>query len=110
MNVGHSVALVVTFALTMAALRFMPFLIFNDKRPIPKPIAYLGRVLPFAVMGMLIVYCFKNVKVTAMPFGLPEVIASAVVVALHIWKRNTLLSILVGTVSYMLLIRFIGNI
>lgn len=103
----HSIILIAVFALGVAALRFMPFLIFSDKRPIPKPILYLGRALPAAVMGMLIVYCFKNVSVTKMPFGLPELIASALVVVLHIWKKNTLISILAGTVSYMLLIRFV---
>lgn len=103
----HSFILIAVFALGVAALRFMPFLIFSDKRPIPKPILYLGRALPAAVMGMLIVYCFKNVSVTKMPFGLPELIASALVAVLHIWKKNTLISILAGTVSYMLLIRFV---
>lgn len=107
MNIGHSIVLIAVFALGVAALRFMPFWIFSDKRPIPKPILYLGRALPAAVMGMLIIYCFKNVNVTAMPFGLPELIASALVVVLHLWKRNTLLSILAGTVGYMLLIRFV---
>lgn len=107
MNVGHSILLIAVFALGVAALRFMPFLIFSDKRPIPKPILYLGRALPAAVMGMLIIYCFKNVSVTAKPFGLPELIASALTVVLHLWKKNTLISILAGTVSYMLLIRFL---
>lgn len=103
----YSVILVAIFALGVAALRFMPFLIFNDKRPIPKPVLYLGRALPAAVIGMLIVYCFKNVNFTGAPFGIPELIASALVVGLHLWKRNTLISILVGTVSYMLLIHFV---
>lgn len=107
MNIGHSIILIAVFALGVAALRAMPFLIFSDKRPIPKPILYLGRALPAAVMGMLIVYCFKNVSLKAMPFGLPELIASALVVVLHLWKKNTLISILAGTVSYMLLIRFV---
>ena len=107
MNTVHSIALIAVFVLGVAALRFMPFLIFNGKKPIPKAVLYLGRVLPFAMIGMLLVYCFKTVKITSAPFGLPELIASALVVALHLWKRNTLLSILGGTVSYMLLIRFV---
>lgn len=107
MNVGHSIALIAVFALGVAALRFMPFLIFSDKRPIPKPILYLGRALPSAVIGMLIIYCVKNVSFVKLPFGLPELIAGGLTTVLHLWKRNTLISILVGTVSYMLLIRFV---
>ena len=103
----HSIILVAVFALGVAALRFMPFLIFSDKRPIPKPVLYLGRALPAAVMGMLIIYCFKDVPVTQKPFGLPELIASAIVVVLHVWKKNTLISILAGTASYMLLVQFV---
>lgn len=100
----HQILLVAVFAIGVCLLRFMPFLIFGGKRPIPQLVLYLGRVLPFAMIGMLIVYCYKDVQSF---FGLPEIIASALVVALHLWKRNTLLSILVGTVSYMLLVQFV---
>lgn len=68
-------------------------------------VQYLGKVLPPAVIGMLVVYCFKSMRLTAFPFGLPELIAGAVVVLLHIWKRNNLLSIGVGTVLYMVLVQ-----
>ena len=103
----HSIIMVAVFALGVAALRFMPFLFFGGKRAIPKPILYLGRALPAAVMGMLIIYCYKDVAVTAKPFGLPELISSALVVGLHLWKKNALISILAGTVSYMLLVQFV---
>ena len=100
----HSILMVAIFAGGVALLRFMPFLIFGGKRPIPKLVLYLGRVLPFAMIGMLIVYCYKDVQ---SHYGLPELIASGLVVGLHLWKHNTLLSILVGTVSYMLLVQFV---
>ena len=100
----HRILLVAVFAIGVGLLRFMPFLIFGGKRPVPRLVLYLGRVLPFAMIGMLIVYCYKDVKSW---FGLPELIASALVVILHLWKRNTLLSILVGTVSYMLLVQLV---
>ena len=87
--------------------RFLPFLIFPASRPTPKYIQYLGKVLPYAVIGLLVVYCFKGVSVTEPPFGLPELIGAAVVAGLHLWKRNMLLSIGVGTVVYMLLVQLV---
>ncbi len=94
-------------ALVTIALRFLPFFIFGENRQTPPLIAYLGQVLPYAIMGMLVVYCLKDVSLTAAPFGLPELMGCAVVAALHVWKRNTLLSIGGGTVCYMLLIQFV---
>ena len=93
-------------AAVTAAVRFLPFLIFG-KRKTPAFVSYLGRVLPCAVMGMLVVFCFKNLSLFSSPFGLPELVAGAIVVGLHAWRRNTLLSILAGTVSYMLLVQFV---
>ena len=86
---------------------FLPFLIFNGKRKTPEIVAYLGKVLPYSIMGMLVIYCFKSISVTAAPYGLPEIIAGASVVMLHRWKRNTLLSIVIGTIVYMVLIQFV---
>ena len=94
-------------ALVTIALRFLPFFIFGENRQTPPLIAYLGQVLPYAIMGMLVVYCLKDVSLTAAPFGLPELMGCAVVAALHVWKRNTLLSIGGGTVCYMLLVQFV---
>ena len=98
--------MILVMAAVTAALRFLPFLVFR-RRETPAFISYLGRALPCAVMGMLVVFCFKNVSLTAAPFGIPELIASAIVVGLHAWRRNTLLSILVGTASYMLMVQLI---
>jgi len=94
-------------ALVTAGLRFAPFLIFGNGKQPPAIITYLGKVLPFAIMGMLVVYCMKDVAFTAAPFGAPEAIGCVVVALLHIWKRNTLLSIGAGTVIYMLLVQFL---
>ena len=77
--------------------RFLPFIIFRENREAPKFVQYLGNVLPAAIFSMLVVYCLKDVKLTAAPFGIPEAIGCAAVALLHIWKRNTLLSIGAGT-------------
>ena len=103
----HSAALIAVMALVTAGLRFLPFFIFNEKRKTPQLITYLGKVLPYAIMGMLVVYCLKNVTPTVYPYALPELIGCAVVALLHIWKRNTLLSIGAGTLCYMLLVQVI---
>ena len=87
--------------------RFLPFILFPEKKNPPDLITYLGRTLPAAMMGLLIVYCLKGVSVTVAPFGIPELIAIAVIVGLHMWKSNTLLSIGGGTVIYMFLVQFV---
>ena len=104
---AHAAALVAVMALVTILLRFLPFLIFRKGRETPAYISYLGHVLPQAIIGMLVVYCLKDTSVTRAPFGLPELIASAAVVALQAWRRNSLVSILSGTVIYMALIQWI---
>ncbi|MCQ2484120.1 MAG: AzlD domain-containing protein [Clostridia bacterium] len=99
--------MVAVIALVTIALRFAPFLIFGGKKETPEIITYLGKVLPYAIMGMLVVFCLKGVTPLKFPYGLPELIASAVVVGLHVWKRNTLLSIIGGTACYMVLIQLV---
>lgn len=106
MTKTYALLTVAVIALVTALLRFLPFIIFRN-RETPRIISYLGRVLPYAVMGMLVVYCLKGVTLFSFPYGLPELIACLLVVFMHIWKRNTLLSILVGTVSYMVMIQLI---
>ena len=105
MNIAHSAAIVAAAVLVTACLRFAPFVIFGGSRKTPEVVRYLGGVLQYSIMGMLVVYCLRNVSVTAFPFALPEFIACAAVVLLHLWKRNTLLSIVAGTVIYMVLIQ-----
>ena len=103
----RSALIIAVVALVPIGLRFLPFLIFGENRKTPPIIAYLGQVLPYAIMGMLVVYCLKDVSLTAAPFGVPELIGCAVVALLHLWKRNTQLSIGAGTVSYMLLVQLV---
>ena len=103
----HDILLIVVSALVIAATRFLPFLIFGEKRKTPPIIEYLGTVLPCAIMGMLVVYCLKGISFLKSPYGLPELIACCVVAALHVWKRNSLLSIGGGTVCYMLLVQLV---
>ena len=103
----HDVWMIVVAVLVTAATRFSPFLIFRKKESTPAIITYLGQVLPCAIIGMLVVYCLKDIQFLRAPFGAPELIACGVVALLHIWKRNSLLSIGVGTVCYMLLVQLV---
>ncbi len=102
--------IVITIATVVAATmltRFLPFIIFPAEKPTPKYIVYLGRVLPPAIFGMLVIYCLKDVTVLSGSHGLPELISIAVVVGLHLWRRQMLLSIFAGTVCYMLLVQLV---
>ena len=99
-SVARSLVIIAAVAGTIFFTRLCP-----PGKPIPPVIQYLGKVLPPAVIGMLVIYCLKAVSITSYPYGLPEFIAVAVVILLHVWKRNNLLSIGVGTVLYMVLIQ-----
>lgn len=96
--------LVAVMALVTIALRFLPFLVFRKQTP--PYIAYLGKVLPTAIIGMLVIYCLKDVSFMSAPYGLPELLSVGCVVGIQVWKRNSILSILSGTAVYMALIRF----
>ena len=87
--------------------RFLPFLLFPSGKPTPKYIQYLGKVLPAAVFGMLVIYCLKEVNILSGNHGVPELIGILLVVLLHLWKRQMLLSIAGGTIVYMLLVQFL---
>ena len=101
----HSLALVAVITAVTILTRLLPFLLFGGKREPPALILELGRALPCAVMGMLVVYCLRSLDLTAAPFGAPEILAVAVCVGLHVWRRNTLLSIAGSTAVYMLLVQ-----
>ena len=105
LSAGSSFLIILLVALTTFATRVAPFLIFPKGKEIPKTIQYLGKVLTPAIIGMLVVYCLRNAAILSAPHGIPELIAVVVVAVLHIWKRNNLLSIGVGTVLYMVLIQ-----
>ena len=98
---------VAVIALVTALIRFLPFLIFNGSRKTPKLIEKLSKTLPYAIMAMLVVYCLKGVSFASMAGVVPRLIACVLVAALHVWKRNTLVSIVGGTVCYMLLVQLV---
>ena len=104
-DVGKSLAIIAVIATITAIFRFAPYLIF-PKNP-PKQILNLGKVLPHAVMGMLIVYCLKNISFITSPFGAPELLAMLFVVIVHKWRHNTLLSVAGGTLFYMLMVQVV---
>ena len=94
---------IITVAMVILATmltRFLPFLVFPEGKPTPKYIRYLGKVLPAAVFGLPIVYSLKNVSIFSGSHGIPEFLSIVLVVALHLWKRQMLLSIAGGTVCY----------
>lgn len=97
-----SAIIVAVMAAVSALLRFLPFVVFRKRTP--PYVAYLGRVLPPAIIGMLVVYCLKDVTVTAAPYGLPELIACLTVAAVQLWRRSSLWSILAGTAVYLVLV------
>ena len=101
----NAAVLIAIMAIVTMLLRFLPFIIFTKNTP--EYISYLGKVLPAALIGMLVIYCLKDVSVVDAPHGLPELIAALAVVGLQVWKRNSLLSILVGTFVYMLLVQLV---
>lgn len=106
MTTTYAVLTVVVIAAVTVALRFLPFAVFGRKKT-PELVRYLGRMLPFAIMGMLVVFCLRGISFSQAPHALPEMISCAVVILLHVWKRNTLLSIIGGTVCYMLLVQLV---
>ena len=106
-SVGRTLLIMITVAATVFFTRVFPFLFFPEGKKIPPMVQYLGNVLPPAVIGMLVVYCLKDVHVTSHSYGIPEAISVVTVVLLHLWKRNNLLSIGVGTVLYMFLVQVV---
>ena len=87
--------------------RVLPFVLFASNRKIPNYVNYLGKVLPYCMTGFLVIYCLKDVSFTNYPFGIAEIIAIVCVALLHIWKKKTILSIIGGTIIYMILVQFV---
>ncbi len=107
LSTGQALIMIFVAAFCTFATRLFPFVVFRGKKEVPRTVRFLGNTLPKAVMALLIVYSLKLTDFTTYPNGLPEIIAAAVVIALHIWKRNNLLSIGAGTVCYMVLVQFL---
>lgn len=107
MTLNQQIITISMVILATVITRFLPFIVFPAGKETPKFIKYLGKVLPAAVFGLLVVYCLKNVSIIDGSHGIPELIAIVCVVALHLWKRQMLLSIAGGTVIYMLLVQLV---
>lgn len=103
----QEIVIVAVLAIATMITRFLPFLIFPAGKKVPDYVEYLGKTLPYATMGLLVVYCLKGVNFTAVPYGLPEILAVAAIVVIHWWKGNSLLSIGAGTVFYMFLVQVV---
>lgn len=107
LNFIQSLIIVAMVALATQITRWTPFLVFSGSRKLPRVVEDLGRLLPPAMMGLLVVYCFKNVSWLSGSHGAPELLATAAVVGLHLWKKNVLLSIAGGTALYMVLLQVV---
>lgn len=107
MTLTQQIITIAICAIGTIITRFLPFVIFSPNRPVPKYVQYLGKALPPAIFGMLIVYCLKDVSIAGGSHGLPELIAIVFVVLLHLWQRKMLLSVAAGTICYMLLVQFV---
>lgn len=107
MTLTQQILTIFIIVLATMLTRFLPFLVFPADKPTPKYIQYLGKVLPSAVFGLLIIYCLKNVSIFSGSRGIPELISIALVIILHLWKRQMLLSIAGGTICYMLLVQLV---
>lgn len=107
MTLTQQIIIILMCSLGTMLTRFLPFIIFKDNKPTPEYIKYLGKALPGAVFGMLVVYCFKNVNIMVSNHGIPEAIAVVVTVGLHLWRKNMLISIAGGTIFYMILVQFV---
>ena len=107
MSFKHQIITVLVIILATVIMRFLPFILFPDNKPTPKFIHYLGKVLPAAVFGLLMIYALKNVSIFQGSHGIPELIGIVVTSAVHLWKKQMLLSISAGTICYMLLIQFV---
>lgn len=107
MSLTQQIITIAMVVLGTMITRFLPFLVFPSGKPTPKYIQYLGKVLPAAVFGLLVIYCLKNVSIFTGSHAIPEFLSIALVIVLHLWKRQMLLSIAGGTICYMLLVQFI---
>lgn len=103
--IGNGIGIVAALAAATVITRFLPFLLFPAGKKIPRYMEYLGKTLPYATIGLLVVYCLKDVRISGAAHGLPELIAVTAIVMLHWKKGNSLLSIGAGTVLYMVLVQ-----
>ena len=103
----HALIIMLVMGGCVLLTRILPVLIFGRSAQIPEFILYLGKVIPYTAMGLLIVYCLRDVSIISGTHGLPELIAMIVVVASYLWKRNTIVSVVLGTAVYMVLLQMV---
>ena len=103
----HSLGIIFVVAVCTVLTRALPFMVLGGRKEVPMVVKYLGKVLPPAIMVILVVYCIKGINLFQGNHGLPEILGIAIVAILHIWKKNTLISIGVGTLSYMIFVQFV---
>ena len=103
----HAMVILLVMGLVTLATRIVPVLIFGRGKKVPDYILYLGKVVPYTAMGLLIVYCLKDVSMVEAPHGIPELIALVLVSGTYLWKRNTILSVVVGTAAYMAMVQLV---
>ena len=101
----HAMLIILVMGAVTLTTRILPVLIFSRDEKVPEYILYLGKVVPYTAMGMLIVYCLKDTTVLEAPHALPELIAMGIVIGTYLWKRNSIISVVTGTVIYMLLVQ-----
>ncbi len=101
----HAMIVIIVMGLAVLATRVVPVLLFGRGEKVPEFIMYLGRVVPYTGMGLLIVYCLRDFPVLEAPHGLPELISLAAVTLSYLWKRNSILSVVIGTALYMFLVQ-----
>lgn len=104
---NNDLKIIIAVALGTILTRALPFIVFNDPKKQPAIVDYLGKVLPYSIMAMLVVYCLKEINLFDPNHGLPEIIAVSITVITHLLKANTLLSIIIGTISYMICVQLI---
>ena len=107
MTITEQIILIAICVLVTMATRFLPFLLFKEGKPIPKYLQFLGKALPTAIFAMLVVYCMRDVSFVSGNYGIPALISIAVVVGLHLWRKNMILSIAAGTILYMILVQLV---
>lgn len=106
-NFEHAIVIILVMGVVTLATRILPVLVFGNGKQVPDYILYLGKVVPYTAMGLLIVYCLRDVSLTAAPHALPEFLALALVTGTYLWKRNTIFSVVLGTVAYMLMVQLV---
>ena len=104
----HDILIVAVISAVTVMIRFLPFIIFWDKDDVPETVRYLGEVLPGAVMGMLVVYCLKDIDLTAAGHGVPQILSVIATAAAYLWRKDTSLSVIIGTACYMILTTVVG--